>query len=258
MRTTGLVFLLLAGCGGSPALHKARDPAQPLRFRVPDHWPIPRRKRGAASVVSVPWHCEGVGRIRVLGVRGDCGCAAIAPLPRWLDGGQSGVLRVSLSPRQHAGRQRVHIRIYLDRPAPQDYARVRLEGWVGPAAVLDPLVLDLGAVDANRPFRRNLALSLVRAAPVQVRLVGLTGSVRVGSPPRPGFGHSLTLEGRTPAQPGPFSARMHVEVLGERLQVPISGTVLRPGDTGIQEFVRLAPRARGGSPAEGRDASVRR
>ena len=127
------LLFLLASCGGSAG----GAPAPRLEFASRSVTVEPRPV-GEAKLIVLAWTCEGQGRLRIVGVRGDCGCARVWGMPEYVQAGTRGTLWVNLAASARVGPQQVEIRVYTDLPKPRDIVRVRVHAPVGAISEGDP------------------------------------------------------------------------------------------------------------------------
>lgn len=215
-----LLAALLSACGGGRPSGQARPPG--LVFEPVLH-ALGAVSAEAPGVVVLPWRRTGVGALRVLGTRLDCGCAALEDLPRELAAGCRGTLRLRLQPRRQPGPFRVQVRVYTTAPPPHDRVLVEVRGHAGNALAFSPARLDLGRRRRGVLLRREVEVRW-DVAPMSggieqlsATLSGIQGSVRV-APPAGGVlpGCLLELEFVVPSAPGPFRALARL-CAGERI-----------------------------------------
>ena len=220
-----VTFVGLGACGRSPT--QGGPPA--FVFASPTQR-VGARPIGERTTIRVPWTCRGSGRLRILGTRGNCGCAHIGPLPEHVTGGSAGTLDVTLTASRVEGAQDVRVTVYTDRPAPRDRATMTLRAWIGAPVVARPATVDLGWLSPGHAWMRR----------VELRAMGQVGSWKAAGqglaaldieliPPhggQRGVG-ALVLHGRAPRTPGPFEGSVTATRPGcGQVRVPVRGVVV--------------------------------
>ncbi len=226
-----LALLLVFGFATRPR----RSDVEPRRgVIVPAVIDVGRIDAASLRSVRVPWQRVGSGRLRVLDVQTDCGCALTAPLAKHLDPNESGVLSIHLRVGSRAGPFSVRVRIVTDGDPPLDVATCRVRGFVGRPLAATPAALLLGRLSPGAALTRTVELRRHGGGSdpvVHTQLRGIEGNVAVApSAFRHRPGAVLTIQLHVPAQRGPFRAHLIVEVadLGELL-IPITGEVVGAG-----------------------------